>query len=102
MTAINKTSNYIGKSHCATDKYFKETMDEIKIYNKTCTADEIKAAYKDCADLGFGTTELTDGAVLPSKGANGSDITWTCTDSGVIKNNAIAAPAAGNAASPHA
>ncbi len=110
VTAINETSNYIGKSHYASDKYFKGNMDEIKIYNKICTAGEIKAAYdeyaselsnaaayKDCADLGFGTTELTDGASLPVKGANGSDITWTCTDSGVIKNNAIAAPAAGNA-----
>ena len=110
LTSIPNTSNYIGKSHYATDKYFKGTMDEIKIYNKTCTAEEIKAeydkyaaqisaaaAYKDCADLDFGTTELTDGASLPAKGANGSDITWTCTDSGAIKNNAIAAPAAGNA-----
>ena len=109
VTAINETSNYIGKSHYATDKYFKGTMDEIKIYNKICSAGEIKsaydeyaaelsnaAAYKDCADLGFGTTELTGTTALPIKGANGSDITWTCSDASVLgADMTITAPAKG-------
>ncbi len=108
---IPNTSNYIGKSHYATDKYFKGNMDDIKIYNKTCTADEIKAeydkyaaqltnasAYKDCADLSFGTTELTGTTTLPAKGANGSDITWTCSDASVLgANMTITAPAKGEA-----
>ncbi len=111
IAGIPNTSNYIGKSHYATDKYFKGTMDEMKIYNKTCTAGEIKAeydkyaaqistaaAYKDYADLDFGTTELTDGTILPSKGANGSDITWMCSDASVIgADMTITAPAAGEA-----
>ncbi len=111
VTAIKETSNYIGKSHYASDKYFKGTMDEIKIYNKICAADEIKAAYdeyaaelsnaaayRDCADLGFGTTELTGTTALPIKGANGSDITWTCSDASVIgADMTITAPASGEA-----
>ncbi len=56
------------------------------------------AAYKDCADLDFGTTELTDGAVLPVKGANGSDITWTCSDASAIGTDmTVTAPAKGEA-----
>ncbi len=56
------------------------------------------AAYKDCADLGFGTTELTGTTALPVKGANGSDITWTCSDASVIgADMTITAPASGEA-----
>ena len=111
IAGIPNTSNYIGRSHYSTDKYFKGTMDEIKIYNKTCAAEDIKAeydkyaaelsnaaAYKDCADLGFGTTELTGTTALPVKGANGSDITWTCSDTSVIgADMTITAPAKGEA-----
>ena len=111
VTGITETSNYIGKSHYSTDKYFCGSMDEIKIYNKICTSEEIKkmyeehalqlsaaAAYKDYTALDFGTTELTDGTNLPIKGSNGSDISWISSDSSVIGDDmAINAPAAGEA-----
>ena len=109
VTGITENTNYIGKSHYASDAYFCGSMDEIKIYNKICTAEEIKmtyneyavqlsatAAYKDYCALDFGTTELTDGTLLPTKGGNGSDISWECSDSSVIgADMTINAPAAG-------
>ncbi|MDO5397658.1 MAG: glycoside hydrolase family 127 protein [bacterium] len=110
VTNLTEVTNYIGRSHWESDAYFKGTMDDIKIYNKICTAEEIKnmydeyairisklAAYKDCAVLDFGTTELTGGTVLPASGANGSSIEWNCDDTAVISNNTITAPAAGEA-----
>ncbi|MGN1116860.1 MAG: LamG-like jellyroll fold domain-containing protein, partial [Candidatus Ornithomonoglobus sp.] len=113
VTGIPETTNYIGRSHWAADKYFCGAMDEIKIYNKICTAEEIKtmyniyaekltadAAYKDYSSLGFGTTELTDGTELPSAGDNGSEITWESTDSSIISGNTITGPAAGEADKP--
>ncbi|MGN0183280.1 MAG: LamG-like jellyroll fold domain-containing protein, partial [Candidatus Ornithomonoglobus sp.] len=113
VTGITETTNYIGKSHWAADKYFCGAIDEIKIYNKICTAEEIKtmyniyaekltadAAYKDYISLDFGTTELTDGTALPSVGDNGSAITWESTDSSIISGNTITGPAAGEADKP--
>ncbi|MGM9937205.1 MAG: beta-L-arabinofuranosidase domain-containing protein, partial [Candidatus Ornithomonoglobus sp.] len=113
VTGINETTNYIGKSHWASDSYFCGAMDEIKIYNKICTAEEIRtmyniyaesltadAAYKDYISLDFGTTELTDGTALPSVGDNGSEITWESTDSSIISGNTITGPAAGEADKP--
>ncbi|MCH5211460.1 MAG: glycoside hydrolase family 127 protein [Oscillospiraceae bacterium] len=111
VTGITETTNYIGRSHWASDAYFCGSMDEIKIYNKICTADEIKktydeyaiklgadAAYKDYTALDFGTTELTDGTRLPAKGGNGSDISWMCSDSSIINADmTINAPEAGEA-----
>ncbi|MCH5185974.1 MAG: LamG domain-containing protein, partial [Oscillospiraceae bacterium] len=111
ITGITESTNYMGKSHYSSDKYFCGSMDEIKIYNKICTADEIKetyeeyasklsadAAYKDYAALNLGTTELTGGTILPAKGGNGSDISWISSDSGAIGSGmAINAPAAGEA-----
>ncbi|MCH5210063.1 MAG: glycoside hydrolase family 127 protein [Oscillospiraceae bacterium] len=109
VTGITETTNYIGKSHWASDAYFCGSMDEIKIYNKICSAEEIKmtydeyavklsadAAYKDYTALDFGTTELTGGTNLPAKGGNGSDIVWSGSDSSVINEDmTINAPAAG-------
>ena len=111
VTGITETTNYIGKSHYANDKYFCGSMDEIKIYNKICTAEEIKmtyneyaarlsaaSAYRDYTDLSFGTTELTGGTNLRVKGGNGSDISWVSDDSSVIGSDmTITAPAAGEA-----
>ncbi|MGN0162443.1 MAG: beta-L-arabinofuranosidase domain-containing protein, partial [Candidatus Ornithomonoglobus sp.] len=116
VTGIREETNYIGKSHYYEsngDKFFCGVMDEIKIYNKICTAEEIKtmyniyaekltadAAYKDYISLDFGTTELTDGTALPSVGDNGSEIRWESTDSSIISGNTIAGPSAGEADKP--
>lgn len=65
-------------------------------YNKRTASAE--AAYKDYCKLNLGTTELTDGAKLPQKGANGSQITWSCADSSVIgADMTITAPLPGEA-----
>lgn len=110
VKGISETTNYIGKSHWATDAYFCGTMDEIKIYNKILSTEDISkmyktysdglsraAANKDYAALDFGTTELSDGTVLPIKGSYGSTISWSCTDECVISGNTISAPVAGEA-----
>lgn len=111
VTGINETTNYIGRSHWASDAYFCGSMDEIRIYNKICTSEEIKkmydehalqlsaaAAYKDYTALDFSSTELADGTRLTTKGRNGSDISWACSDSSVISADmTINAPAAGEA-----
>lgn len=97
--------------HYAADKYFCGSMDEIKLYNKICTAEEIKLeynkyaaqlsaeeAYKDYTKLNLGTTELAGGTVLPQKGSNGSQITWSCSDNDVIGSDmTITAPSEGEA-----
>lgn len=60
-------------------------------------ADQISAqvAYRDYAALDFGTTELTDGTILPRTGANSSEIKWSSSDAGVIADGKIVSPAAG-------
>lgn len=111
VKGIGENSNYIGKSHYSADKYFCGSMDEIKLYDKICTAEEIKmeydkyakslsaeAAYKDYCELDFGTTELAGGTALPEKGSNGSDIAWSCADNSVISSDmTITAPSEGEA-----
>ncbi len=65
-------------------------------YNKRTASAE--AAYKDYCKLNLGTTELTDSAKLPQKGANGSSIIWSCADSSVIgADMTITAPLPGEA-----
>ena len=67
-------------------------------YNKYAAQISAEAAYKDYCELDFGTTELAGGTELPQKGANGSQITWSCSDSGVIDpDTTITAPTAGEA-----
>ena len=63
---------------------------------KKSAASAAAAAYKDYTALGFGTTELAGETKLPTKGANGSDITWVASDGSVIGSNmTVIAPAAG-------
>lgn len=67
-------------------------------YNKYAAQISAEAAYKDYCELDFGTTELAGGTELSQKGANGSQITWSCSDSGVIDPDmTITAPSSGEA-----
>jgi hypothetical protein len=40
-----RTEQFIGKSNFSADEYFKGAIDELKIYNKALTADEVLAEY---------------------------------------------------------
>lgn len=40
-----RTEQFIGKSNFSADEYFKGAIDELKIYNKALTADELFAEY---------------------------------------------------------
>lgn len=80
------TGSYIGKSQHSTDNPTEGWFAEFKIYNKALSSDEIAAMYyvddagivsSDKSELDLGDTSgVTEDIVLPSKGVNGSDITW--------------------------
>ncbi len=67
---------------------------DFKIYNKALTADQIKAMYNvtdegivtaDNGDLDLGDlSQVTEDITLPTKGVNGSDLTWTSQNSAVV------------------
>lgn len=108
LTPMVQETNYLGKSHYASDALFCGVMDNVTMYSRICTADEIKAeyskyagsinmenAYKDYASLTI-PTQLSGGAALPTSGSYGSTIEWECSDSGVIADDmTITAPAQG-------
>ena len=102
------TGNYIAYSNCG-DAPTKGQFAEVKIYNKALTAAEIAAMYSvndagivaaDKEELNLGdTTAVTGDIELPTKGANGSDITWVSGNSAVTIENGVAKvtrPEAGN------
>ncbi len=43
---LTRTAQYIGKSNFSADGYFKGAIDELKIYNKTLSAEEIMLDYE--------------------------------------------------------
>lgn len=108
ITALTQGSNYIGKSHYDWDANFYGEMDDISIYTRVLTEDEIKAEYnriagglndkyarsdRDSLEL---DRFLSAGASLPTVGQSESVITWECSDSSVIAPDmSINTPAVG-------
>ncbi|MBD2203270.1 RICIN domain-containing protein [Calothrix sp. FACHB-1219] len=39
---VNRTQNYIGKSNSGSDGYFNGKLSDVRLWNRACTADEIK------------------------------------------------------------
>lgn len=107
---LSQSSNYIGKSHYESDKLFCGAMDDIKMYSRVCSADEIKTvyekyaqkldnenAYKDYSTLSL-NAHLTSDDTLPLTGNAGSSITWSCDVDGILgENESINAPTVGEA-----
>lgn len=108
ITKLKQDTNYIGASHYGWDAKFHGKMDDIKLYNRVCTAEEIKTEYKsvagnlkekyaksDCKNLKLNKT-LAKGATLPTVGASESVITWKCSETGIINEDmSINTPAKG-------
>ncbi|MAL86724.1 MAG: hypothetical protein CMI23_10270, partial [Opitutae bacterium] len=43
--SIYRTKQYIGKSNWSNDRYFKGTIDELRIYDRALSAAEVQALY---------------------------------------------------------
>ncbi len=96
ITALTQGSNYIGKSRYDWDANFYGEMDDISIYTRVLTEEEIKAEYNRIAgglDDKYARSDrdsleldrfLSAGASLPTAGQSESVITWECSDSSVI------------------
>ena len=67
-----RTNNYIGHSNWAADAYYQGSMDEIRLYNYSLSADEVQAVYQ---------SRRIDGA-SPIHGAEdvnpNTELTWGC------------------------
>lgn len=88
----NTTQNYIAYGQFGNDPT-KAQYAEFKIYNKALSAAEIKSMYKvtdegivaaDVSELDLGDiSAITENMELPSKGVNGSDITWASNNAAI-------------------
>lgn len=86
------TQNYIAYSQWGDDPTTGQYA-EFKIYNKALSAAEIKSMYKvtdegivaaDVSELDLGDiSAVTEDMELPSKGINGSDITWASNNAAI-------------------
>ncbi len=88
----NTNQNYIAYGQFGNDPT-KAQYAEFKIYNRALTEAEIKSMYKvtdegvvaaDVSDLHLGdTSAITEDMELPSKGVNGSGITWASNSAAI-------------------
>lgn len=87
------TKNYIGNTFSSEDGTTTGSFAEFKIYNRALSAEEIAGMYnpsdddiiaedKTCLDLGD-VSAIQGDIKLPSKGINGSDITWTSQNTAI-------------------
>lgn len=86
----------LGKSVFSGDAYFKGKYDNVMVFNRALTADEIKSnagninlLQRDADALEFvRPSEITYDLDLPTVGANsGAKITWTSSDTSVIRTD---------------
>jgi hypothetical protein len=88
------TANYLGRSLYSGDRYFNGRFADFRIYDGALSGAEIgeqaahisaEKAAEDAAALDLGdTSAVTADLDLPSRGANGSQITWASSDPDVI------------------
>ncbi len=87
------TMNYIGNTYSVTDGTTTGAFAEFKIYNRALSADEIAASFnpsdddiitedKNAINLGD-VSAITKDFKLPSRGVNGSSITWTSENAAI-------------------
>lgn len=110
VASLLQNSNYIGKSHYESDALFSGVMDNIYLYSRVCTPEEIKAeydkyaeslnnenAYRDYSALEI-PEQISGGYTLPSEGGYGSSIEWNCEDNSIINDDlSVNVPNAGEA-----
>ena len=89
---------YLGKSFFPNDKYMKGSFDNIDLYYRVLSADEIRAEFlegktdEDLAEVDSRNVFISDetrgeDVQLPSEEAQGSSITWICSDPGFMDNS---------------
>lgn len=110
ISSLTQSSNYIGKSHYESDKLFCGAMDNIAVYKRICTGDEIKEeydkyaqklysenAYKDYSGIML-DNHVSSQTLLPTTGDAGSTISWTASEDGILSEDmSIISPKAGEA-----
>ncbi|MFJ1511669.1 immunoglobulin-like domain-containing protein [Cellulosimicrobium funkei] len=100
------TANYVGRSLYSGDRYLKGQVRDFRLYDRALSAAEAgelaartstAAADADLAALDLGdTSAVTADLVLPTTGAQGSLVTWTSSDPGVVSAaGKVTRPAAG-------
>ncbi|WP_194410793.1 family 43 glycosylhydrolase [Microbacterium cremeum] len=99
------TANYLGRSVYNADKRLAGSLRNVRIYDSALSAAEVTAlvpgddarVQRDAAALALGDlSAVSSDLTLPSKGANGSAITWASSDDTVVSGTgAVTRPAAG-------
>ncbi|MEV0898283.1 family 43 glycosylhydrolase [Actinoplanes sp. NPDC049802] len=100
------TANYFGRSVYTGDRNLKGNLRDVRVYDRALSAAEVKtlaapanaeAVAGDVAALDLGDTSgVTADLTLPATAPNGSKVTWSSDDSGVITDGGrITRPAAG-------
>lgn len=86
---------YLGKSMYAADPYYAGEFDNVKLYFRALSDEEIISEY-DITDeeavvedanfisIGYPFDAVKGDITLPSKGIYGSDITWEISDKGIV------------------
>ncbi|MBO3743367.1 family 43 glycosylhydrolase [Actinoplanes flavus] len=100
------TANYFGRSVYTGDRHLKGSLRDVRVYDRALSAAEVQtlaapanteSVAADVAALNLGDTGgLTADLSLPATAPNGSKVTWSSDDSGVITDSGrITRPAAG-------
>jgi hypothetical protein len=99
------TSNFIGRSNYAADRYLAGSVRDFRLYDTALTSEEIAAippaddtrAARDAEQLSLGdVSALTADIALPASGINGSTVTWESSAPDVLSpSGQVTRPAAG-------
>ncbi len=91
---MNDLVAYLGKSFFSADKYVAGSFDNILLYDRALSPDEIAKDVETSVGLGdllevdeaalTLPAEVREDLVLPTAGINGSEITWTSSNSEVV------------------
>ncbi|NHC14173.1 immunoglobulin-like domain-containing protein [Motilibacter deserti] len=100
------TANYIGRSLYSGDRYFNGRVRDFRVYSRALASSEVaqlastvtsQAVVLDKASLDLGPVwDLEGDLTLPTSGANGSTISWSTSNAGVITSEGrVTRPAVG-------
>ncbi|MFB2555418.1 family 43 glycosylhydrolase [Herbiconiux liangxiaofengii] len=99
------TSNYIGRSNYASDRYLAGSVRDFQIFDTALAADEVAAlqptddlrASRDAAALSLGDlSAVQSNLTLPTTGTNGAAVAWSSDTPAVISAaGAVTRPASG-------
>ncbi|NKX92374.1 family 43 glycosylhydrolase [Sanguibacter hominis ATCC BAA-789] len=86
------TRNVLGRS-AYPDNSFKGKIRDFKVYDGLLDADAVRAADAQAIDLGD-LTDVGSDLTLPTRGAGGSQITWSSSDPDVVSTSGHVVPTA--------